>query len=216
VAVGAPYVMAGKTGTAQVISRKGTNAVNPNLPMHLRHRALFVGFAPVDNPVIAIAVAVEAAATAQHGRADRAQGVRCLPAGQDAAGAGRRARPPLRAMPKTGAPLAPARHADGAASAPAPEAPAAAPGPQRRHRPDRSRRDDGFLRWLGDLAHRLRTLDWPLCAALGALMVIGLAGDEERRWPASGDGPGRAFRGGHGWRCGASRGSALRIRSGRR
>ncbi|KAG0777692.1 hypothetical protein G6F22_011700 [Rhizopus arrhizus] len=60
VAVGAPYVMAGKTGTAQVISRKGTAAVNPkSLPMHLRHRALFVGFAPVDNPVIAIAVAVE-------------------------------------------------------------------------------------------------------------------------------------------------------------
>lgn len=27
--------------------------------MHLRHRALFVGFAPVENPVIAIAVAVE-------------------------------------------------------------------------------------------------------------------------------------------------------------
>ena len=60
VAVGAPYVMAGKTGTAQVISRKGTAAVNPkSLPMHLRHRALFVGFAPVENPVIAIAVAVE-------------------------------------------------------------------------------------------------------------------------------------------------------------
>eukprot|EP01083_Nonionella_stella_P058463 153088_1 len=52
--------MAGKTGTAQVISRKGTAAVNPkSLPMHLRHRALFVGFAPADNPVIAIAVAVE-------------------------------------------------------------------------------------------------------------------------------------------------------------
>ena len=60
VAVGAPYVMAGKTGTAQVISRKGTAAVNPkSLPMHLRHRALFVGFAPADNPVIAVAIAVE-------------------------------------------------------------------------------------------------------------------------------------------------------------
>ena len=32
-----------------------------------------------------------------------------------------------------------------------------------------------FLHWLGDLAHRLvRTLDWPLCAALGALMAFGL------------------------------------------
>lgn len=59
-AAGAPYVMAGKTGTAQVISRKGTAAVDPrSLPLHLRHRSLFVGFAPADNPVIAIAVAVE-------------------------------------------------------------------------------------------------------------------------------------------------------------
>ncbi len=59
-AAGAPYVMAGKTGTAQVISRRGTAAVNPrSLPLHLRHRALFVGFAPADNPVIAVAIAVE-------------------------------------------------------------------------------------------------------------------------------------------------------------
>ncbi len=59
-AAGAPYVIAGKTGTAQVVSRKGTAAVDPrSLPMHLRHRSLFVGFAPADNPVIAIAVAVE-------------------------------------------------------------------------------------------------------------------------------------------------------------
>lgn len=57
---GAPYLMAGKTGTAQVISRRGTAAVNPkSLPMHLRHRSLFVGFAPADAPAIAIAVAVE-------------------------------------------------------------------------------------------------------------------------------------------------------------
>ncbi len=60
VASGAQYRMAGKTGTAQVISRKGTAALNPkSLPMHLRHRALFVGFAPAEDPVIAIAVAVE-------------------------------------------------------------------------------------------------------------------------------------------------------------
>ncbi|MQP75862.1 penicillin-binding protein 2 [Stenotrophomonas sp. MYb238] len=60
VASGAPYLMAGKTGTAQVISRKGTAAVNPkNLPMHLRHRALFIGFAPAEEPRIAIAIAVE-------------------------------------------------------------------------------------------------------------------------------------------------------------
>jgi penicillin-binding protein 2 len=60
VASGAPYLMAGKTGTAQVVSRRGNAAVNPkSLPMHLRHRALFVGFAPAENPTIAIAVAVE-------------------------------------------------------------------------------------------------------------------------------------------------------------
>ena len=60
VASGASYLMAGKTGTAQVVSRKGTAATNPkSLPMHLRHRALFVGFAPAQNPTIAIAIAVE-------------------------------------------------------------------------------------------------------------------------------------------------------------
>jgi penicillin-binding protein 2 len=59
-AAGAPYTIAGKTGTAQVISRRGTASVNPkSLPMHLRHRSLFVGFAPAENPVIAVAIAVE-------------------------------------------------------------------------------------------------------------------------------------------------------------
>jgi len=57
---GAPYMMAGKTGTAQKISRKGNVSVDPhNLPYHLRHQALFVGYAPAENPTIAIAVSVE-------------------------------------------------------------------------------------------------------------------------------------------------------------
>ncbi len=57
---GVPYLRAGKTGTAQVVSRRGGGAVNPkSLPMHLRHRALFVGFAPAEAPTIAIAVAIE-------------------------------------------------------------------------------------------------------------------------------------------------------------
>jgi penicillin-binding protein 2 len=59
-AIGAPYTMAGKTGTAQVISRRGSASLDPrSLPMHLRHRALFVGFAPADQPTIAVAVVVE-------------------------------------------------------------------------------------------------------------------------------------------------------------
>ena len=59
-AIGAPYRMAGKTGTAQKISRKGSASMDPkSLPYHLRHQALFVGYAPADNPTIALAVVVE-------------------------------------------------------------------------------------------------------------------------------------------------------------
>ncbi len=57
---GLTYTIASKTGTAQVVSRRGLAAVNPhNLPMNLRHRALFEAYAPADNPTIAVAVAVE-------------------------------------------------------------------------------------------------------------------------------------------------------------
>ena len=59
ISVGAPYRMAGKTGTAQVVNRSAF-AVNPkSLPMHRRHRALFIGYAPAENPAIAVAVMVE-------------------------------------------------------------------------------------------------------------------------------------------------------------
>ena len=59
VGVGAPYRMAGKTGTAQVVNRSAY-AVDPrSLPMHKRHRALFIAYAPAENPTIAIAVAIE-------------------------------------------------------------------------------------------------------------------------------------------------------------
>jgi penicillin-binding protein 2 len=59
-AIGAPYTMAGKTGTAQRSSRRGNRSVDPrDLPYHLRHTALFVGYAPADNPTIAVAVMVE-------------------------------------------------------------------------------------------------------------------------------------------------------------
>ena len=57
---GLTYLIASKTGTAQVVSRRGHAAVNPrSLPMHLRHRALFIAYAPADAPTIAIAVAIE-------------------------------------------------------------------------------------------------------------------------------------------------------------
>lgn len=57
---GLDYEIASKTGTAQVVSRRGSAAVNPrSLPMHLRHRALFIGYAPAREPTIAVAVAVE-------------------------------------------------------------------------------------------------------------------------------------------------------------
>jgi penicillin-binding protein 2 len=57
---GLTYLIASKTGTAQVVSRRGSAAVNPkSLPMHLRHRGLFIAYAPADAPTIAIAVAIE-------------------------------------------------------------------------------------------------------------------------------------------------------------
>jgi penicillin-binding protein 2 len=57
---GASYLMAGKTGTSQKISRKGNQSMDPRtLPYHLRHQALFVGYAPAENPTIAVAVVVE-------------------------------------------------------------------------------------------------------------------------------------------------------------
>ncbi|MBW8823218.1 MAG: penicillin-binding protein 2 [Xanthomonadales bacterium] len=57
---GLTYIIASKTGTAQVKSRRGTKAEDPrSLPMSERHRALFEAYAPADNPTIAVAVAVE-------------------------------------------------------------------------------------------------------------------------------------------------------------
>ncbi|WP_101927417.1 MULTISPECIES: penicillin-binding protein 2 [Luteimonas] len=59
-AIGAEYRMAGKTGTAQRVSRRGSASTDPrNLPYHLRHQALFVGYAPAEDPKIALAVIVE-------------------------------------------------------------------------------------------------------------------------------------------------------------
>jgi len=59
-----PVRMAGKTGTAQVFGRaddlaEADEREQDELPQHLRNHALFIGFAPLDNPTIAISVIVE-------------------------------------------------------------------------------------------------------------------------------------------------------------
>ena len=56
---GAEYVSGGKTGTAQVFSLKGSDYRGGKLKQELRDHALFIAFAPADNPKIALAVLVE-------------------------------------------------------------------------------------------------------------------------------------------------------------
>jgi len=57
--IGAPYQAAGKTGTAQVYSLQGANYKGHAIPENLRDHALFIAFAPADNPKIALALIVE-------------------------------------------------------------------------------------------------------------------------------------------------------------
>ena len=56
---GAGYVSAGKTGTAQVFSLKGAEYRSSSVKKELRDHALFIAFAPADQPRIALAVLVE-------------------------------------------------------------------------------------------------------------------------------------------------------------
>lgn len=59
-ALGAPYEMAGKTGTAQVVAiAQGERYDSKALQERHRDHALFVGFAPVEDPQIAVAIMVE-------------------------------------------------------------------------------------------------------------------------------------------------------------
>lgn len=52
--------ISGKTGTAQVVSRKEDSEDDPDLvPDHLKAHAWFIGIAPTDTPEIAVAVIVE-------------------------------------------------------------------------------------------------------------------------------------------------------------
>jgi len=50
--------MAGKTGTAQV-ARLQDGVDSDDLPEHLRHHALFVGWAPLEDPELVVAAVVE-------------------------------------------------------------------------------------------------------------------------------------------------------------
>jgi len=57
---GASYEMAGKSGTAQVFSiAQEETYEEEEIEEHLKDHALFISFAPIDNPKIAIAVIVE-------------------------------------------------------------------------------------------------------------------------------------------------------------
>lgn len=54
------YTVAGKTGTAQRVSRRGEQSLDVNqLPFTQRHNALFIAFAPTDAPRVAVMVVVE-------------------------------------------------------------------------------------------------------------------------------------------------------------
>lgn len=56
---GAAYTSGGKTGTAQVFSLKGAEYRASRIRRELRDHALFIAFAPVEEPKIALAVLVE-------------------------------------------------------------------------------------------------------------------------------------------------------------
>jgi penicillin-binding protein 2 len=60
IGIGCPYKIAGKTGTAQVYGLKQEEKYDAKLiDEKLRDHALFIAFAPADNPKIAVAVIVE-------------------------------------------------------------------------------------------------------------------------------------------------------------
>jgi len=59
-AAGAPYTMAGKTGTAQVVGiKQGERYDESRVARQNRDHALFMAYAPAENPTIAVAVMVE-------------------------------------------------------------------------------------------------------------------------------------------------------------
>ncbi len=60
IGLGVRYQIAGKTGTAQVFDLgEGEEYEESAMPVHLRHHALFIAYAPAENPTIAVAVVAE-------------------------------------------------------------------------------------------------------------------------------------------------------------
>ena len=68
---------AGKTGTAQLVTLAGAKIFQrcDEMPFNLRHHAVFAGFAPADNPVIAVAVLTEHGCHGSSGAAPIARAV---------------------------------------------------------------------------------------------------------------------------------------------
>jgi len=56
---GAPYEVAGKTGTAQLYSLRGARYKSEDIDERLRDHALFIAYAPAEQPKIALALLVE-------------------------------------------------------------------------------------------------------------------------------------------------------------
>ena len=60
IGIGAPYEMAGKSGTAQVFTvAQDEEYVEEEIAERLRDHALFISFAPLENPRIAVAIVIE-------------------------------------------------------------------------------------------------------------------------------------------------------------
>jgi len=60
IAVGAKYSIAGKSGTAQVVNiPQGARYDEDKLTEFQKKHALFIAFAPIENPKIAVAVVIE-------------------------------------------------------------------------------------------------------------------------------------------------------------
>ena len=86
--IGAPYQAAAKTGTAQVYSLQGANYKGHAIAEHLRDHALFIAFAPAEQPEDrARADRRKRRLGCGSGRSDRAACARLLPGREDKPGA---------------------------------------------------------------------------------------------------------------------------------